>query len=268
MKAANSKAYALSHKRPVYHDGSHFSSINRFDNITSIDSNKFSASGSDGSHEDRFYSCPGCSFSSCSLSIFQSHLKIHWGEKLRYLCNEKGCSKHFTTHGHLLEHIRAHTGERPFSCSVCDKRFMRINTLNVHFKKHTKAKPFICPIETCKAQYTEKGNLTKHMKAKHQQNQLKSQNHEVRIHGSDFKFSTASTRIVNSKSETEGSTDIENSTTVHRETSTRSLESLMNQFCLCEEQQSIHLLPPYLLPIPPLTVPPHYLPQYQTLTPW
>jgi len=44
---------------------------------------------------------------------------------------------------------------------------MRANTLNVHIKKHRSLKPFCCPVEGCAKRYTEKGNLMKHVKARH-----------------------------------------------------------------------------------------------------
>jgi hypothetical protein len=44
---------------------------------------------------------------------------------------------------------------------------MRANTLNVHLKKHMAADPFRCPVDGCSAHYTEKGNLTKHIRQRH-----------------------------------------------------------------------------------------------------
>ncbi|EHA21369.1 hypothetical protein ASPNIDRAFT_191126, partial [Aspergillus niger ATCC 1015] len=35
------------------------------------------------------------------------------------------CSQSFTKEDHLSRHIRTHTKERPFACSVCGKPFSR-----------------------------------------------------------------------------------------------------------------------------------------------
>ncbi|OJJ66007.1 hypothetical protein ASPBRDRAFT_139036 [Aspergillus brasiliensis CBS 101740] len=35
------------------------------------------------------------------------------------------CSQTFTKEDHLSRHIRTHTKERPFACSVCSKPFSR-----------------------------------------------------------------------------------------------------------------------------------------------
>ena len=116
------------------------------------------------------YECPSenCSFSVFDdLPAFSKHLKVHRGEKLVFSCTYSGCDKRFQTNGHLMEHIRTHTGDRPYVCPICDKRFMRANTLNVHFRKHSSNKPFICNVEGCTKRYTEKGNLSKHMKVAH-----------------------------------------------------------------------------------------------------
>ncbi|XP_077457847.1 zinc finger protein 131 [Stigmatopora argus] len=42
------------------------------------------------------------------------------------------CKKHFDHFGHYKEHLRKHTGEKPYECPDCHERFARNSTLKCH----------------------------------------------------------------------------------------------------------------------------------------
>jgi KRAB domain-containing zinc finger protein len=45
------------------------------------------------------------------------------------------CAKRFAAQQKLEQHMRTHSGERPFGCTECDKRFARKDKLLEHFRQ-------------------------------------------------------------------------------------------------------------------------------------
>ena len=171
----------------------------------------------------KLHQCPHCSYSTSHL---RQHIRSHIGEK-PYSCEE--CGQRFTrsssraVHMHIVhstgqailhqcphcpystkygasslrEHIRTHTGEKPYSCEECGQRFtyssqravhMRtvhstgqatlhqcphcsystkygVSSLRQHIRTHTGEKPYSC--EECGQRFTQSSNCSRHVRRVH-----------------------------------------------------------------------------------------------------
>ncbi|KAH8377367.1 hypothetical protein KR093_005083 [Drosophila rubida] len=82
--------------------------------------------------------------------------------KLPHTCYVATCHKSFKCAAQLTQHIRTHTGEKPYACSYCAQRFAQKYNLKVHERTHTGNKPFQC--EICSKQFSALGNFQAHQK--------------------------------------------------------------------------------------------------------
>ncbi|XP_068718456.1 zinc finger X-linked protein ZXDB-like isoform X2 [Montipora capricornis] len=89
-------------------------------------------------------------------------------EDKKNTCEE--CGKSFMKNWRLEEHLRSHTGERPFKCTVegCGKSYIRPFHLRRHMLSHSGQQPsFQCSFPGCLKTYNDKHNLKRHEQRSH-----------------------------------------------------------------------------------------------------
>ena len=87
------------------------------------------------------------------ISIFKSSTSQEYKDSSRVQCST--CGRTLWNKKYLADHMRLHTGERPFECQTCGASFTSRSSLQKHTKLHKKhlnddyqyvEKPFHCQI--------------------------------------------------------------------------------------------------------------------------
>ncbi|OAX35100.1 hypothetical protein K503DRAFT_746420 [Rhizopogon vinicolor AM-OR11-026] len=87
---------------------------------------------------------PKPSTSTAKLAVHDSPQP--YSKKALNPCTYSGCAKSYSKASRLAEHIRSHTGERPYVCTTCQKSYLRESHLQAHAKSHLSEseRPYVC----------------------------------------------------------------------------------------------------------------------------
>ena len=87
-----------------------------------------------------------------------------------YPCPVDSCDRRFSRSDELTRHIRIHTGQKPFQCTICMRAFSRSDHLTTHVRTHTGEKPFSC--DECGRKFARSDEKKRHSKV-HQKQRAK-----------------------------------------------------------------------------------------------
>lgn len=116
----------------------------------------------------------GVSCVECHLQLKCSKtLQCHYREQHRNIKLKKcQCGQEFKRQQHLIEHMKTHTGDKPFECKEqgCNARFAHETSLTYHMRVHRNEKPFPC--SQCSQRFRERSAVVKHIRQVHNKQRL------------------------------------------------------------------------------------------------
>jgi uncharacterized Zn-finger protein len=103
--------------------------------------------------------CPECKAVFKKLSKLKQHMRVHSGVK-PFECDQ--CDKSFARKTNLQLHKRTHTGEKPHACARCGRCFSDVSAFRRHCRTHSGERPYSCGM--CGNTFTQASTLYNHKK--------------------------------------------------------------------------------------------------------
>uniref|UniRef100_A0A914WGI9 C2H2-type domain-containing protein n=1 Tax=Plectus sambesii TaxID=2011161 RepID=A0A914WGI9_9BILA len=90
------------------------------------------------------------------------HMRAHSGDR-PFTCPHESCGKTFMHQNSMKIHMMSHSGHRPHACKVCGKAFTTTRTLKIHSMIHTGERPYGCKF--CGRRFIQQIHLLRHIKS-------------------------------------------------------------------------------------------------------
>ncbi|XP_041470293.1 uncharacterized protein LOC121419889 isoform X2 [Lytechinus variegatus] len=104
---------------------------------------RFSSEEALSNHQRGLVKCNNCLICKKTFEgqcLYELHMEMH--AEMQYKCTE--CEDKFALENQLINHLKFHTGGKPFACSMCKASFSQDNSLAKHLQMHKKENLYEC----------------------------------------------------------------------------------------------------------------------------